>query len=273
MRVISPVSAPGSTTHREARHSLKPRKYTSCTDNPPIPAAVANISPCTPQARSHVGWRLIVASSANTSLGRAAPVARGASRFAWSRKDSIRPPVAAACVMSFLSLMRHHVAIDPALVNAGRRAWGSRGPYWPERKTTARPERAAEARSVQDPGDRLGGLSFPGLRGNAVHAGIPKAIAQVDEVPLGRFEIDLDLVVLDGFELRGRVALESCRHFGIGKGDGHGPEDRGEFVVQIARLEIAHLDEIPIRMLTDLVTPVPAFRRCQEHRNLHSTYP
>src|SRR5918997_449441 len=60
-----------------------------------MPAAVSNISPCRRQARSQVGWRLMVASRAKTSCARSPPSAAGPSCFACDRNESIIPPAGA----------------------------------------------------------------------------------------------------------------------------------------------------------------------------------
>src|SRR5579875_4038761 len=52
-------------------------------------AASRNISVCSTQALSQVGWRLMVASSAKTSRPRAPPTVAGARRRTASRKASI----------------------------------------------------------------------------------------------------------------------------------------------------------------------------------------
>jgi hypothetical protein len=88
---------------------------------------------------------------------------------------------------------------------------------------------------------------------------------------LGCFDVEFDLLVFGMFEFRSGVSLVCGRHLGIGKGDGKRAENGGEFLVQLARSQIAHLDKIAVVMLADLVTPVPAFGCTHQHRNLHST--
>src|SRR3954451_16927623 len=88
----------------------------SWTASPPIVSAASNICAWTLQARSQVGWRLIVASSAKTRRPRASAVALGPIFRAEETKASIAAageepagvPRVSALERSFLSVMRDH---------------------------------------------------------------------------------------------------------------------------------------------------------------------
>src|SRR3954468_24865181 len=88
----------------------------SWTASPPIVSAASNICAWTLQARSQVGWRLMVASSAKTRRPRASAVALGPIFRAEETKASITAAgeeVAgglgdSALERSFLSVMRDH---------------------------------------------------------------------------------------------------------------------------------------------------------------------
>src|SRR5215216_2006982 len=87
----------------------------SWTARPPILSAASNISAWTLQARSQVGWRLIVASSAKTRRPRSSAVALGPIFLAADTKASIAAAgedAGAAGILaeagSFLSVMRDH---------------------------------------------------------------------------------------------------------------------------------------------------------------------
>ncbi len=83
-------------------------------------------------------------------------------------------------------------------------------------------------------------------------------------------EFEAGLVVLLGLAFRCHMSLVSGRHLRVGERDRHGAEDGGEFLVEITGLEIAHLDEVAVRVFANLVTPVPAFGYREEHGSLHS---
>src|SRR3954466_4422542 len=88
----------------------------SWTASPPIVSAASNICAWTLQARSQVGWRLMVASSAKTRRPRASAVALGPIFLAEETKASIAAAgddatgAAGLSVLerSFFSVMRDH---------------------------------------------------------------------------------------------------------------------------------------------------------------------
>src|SRR6186713_2087039 len=88
----------------------------SWTASPPILPAASNICAWTLQARSQVGWRLMVASSAKTRRPRASAVALGPIFRAEETKASIAAageetagaPDVSVLERSFLSVMRDH---------------------------------------------------------------------------------------------------------------------------------------------------------------------
>src|SRR5215218_5479517 len=105
----------------------------SWTASPPIVSAASNICAWTLQARSQVGWRLMVASSAKTRRPRASAVALGPIFFAEETKASIAAageeaagaPGVSVLERSFLSVMRdhglaHHFVLSGAACNRRR---------------------------------------------------------------------------------------------------------------------------------------------------------
>src|SRR3954470_18193882 len=114
-------------------------------------------------------------------------------------------------------------------------------------------------------------VTFPGLERATIQARVMQAVAQVDEVALAEFKLKRNLLIFDVFDFRGGVMIEGRRHRRIGEGHRKSAEDRGELLVQVPRFEIAHLDQITVRVLANLVPPMPALGCGQEHASLHIT--
>src|SRR3954471_22498493 len=224
----------------------------SWTASPSILSAASNICAWTLQARSQVGWRLMVASSAKTRRPRASAVALGPIFLAEETKASIAAageeaagaPGGSVLERSFLSVMRDHA-------RASFRAFRGR---------LQQPAPAKARRSVQRQAGRRATRLLPGADGAAVDADVAQLIAEGNEIALADLELERDLVVGRVLDLGRREAIEGGRHLGVGEGDRHGAEHGRELIVELAGVEVAHLDEVAVGVLAHLVAPVQAFR-------------